>query len=111
MPINNAVYDQVGRNWWKDEAEFEIASLRYSVNPVRHGYFTRELARLSLPGKALLDVGCGGGFLAEAFAKDGYQVSGIDPAGTLIEAAKEHAARAGLSIDYRTAIRLWLYAT
>ena len=101
MPVNNTVYNQVGQNWWKDDAEFEIASLRYSVNPVRHSYFARELARLSLPGKALLDVGCGGGFLAEAFAKDGYHVTGIDPAEALIDAAKEHADRVGLSIDYR----------
>ena len=48
-----------------------------------------------------MDVGCGGGFLAEEFAKDGFAVTGIDPADRSIEAARKHAADNNLEIDYR----------
>jgi len=73
-------------------AGFEISSLRYCINPVRYGYFKARLRELSLPGKSVLDIGCGGGFLAEEFARDGFDVSGIDPAGNSVRAARAHAA-------------------
>jgi 2-polyprenyl-6-hydroxyphenyl methylase/3-demethylubiquinone-9 3-methyltransferase len=70
------------------------------MNPVRYGYFKRRLEELHLTGKAVLDVGCGGGFLAEEFARDGFAVTGIDPAARSIEAARQHAADNNLAIDY-----------
>jgi ubiquinone biosynthesis O-methyltransferase len=48
-----------------------------------------------------LDVGCGGGYLAEAFARDGFIVAGVDPAANSIEAARKHASETGLNVDYR----------
>ncbi len=101
MEVNNAMYETLGHLWWSEEADFEITSLRYSVNPVRYGYFKRQLEHLHAPGKSVLDIGCGGGFLAEEFAKDRYDVTGIDPSGKSIAAAREHAAKSSLAIDYR----------
>lgn len=99
MSINNTMYDRLGTSWWDDDAPFEFASLRHSVNPVRYGYFARMLGEFG--GRRVLDIGCGGGFLAESFAQDGFQVVGIDPARASVETARRHAAATGLDIDYR----------
>ncbi len=101
MRINNEIYQAYGHGWWSEDAPFEVTSLRYCMNPVRYGYFKRKLEQLPLPDKTVLDVGCGGGFLAEKFAEDGYAVTGIDPATRSIEAARKHAADNNLEIDYR----------
>jgi 2-polyprenyl-6-hydroxyphenyl methylase/3-demethylubiquinone-9 3-methyltransferase len=101
VSVNNAIYEKYGDRWWDEDATFDFTSLRYCVNPVRHGYFTRAMRQNPPPGRRLLDVGCGGGFLAESFARDGFQVTGIDPSGRSIRAAADHSASAGLAIDYR----------
>ncbi len=88
-------------SWWAEDAAFDISSLRYCMNPVRYGYFRRKLQELNLSGKTVLDVGCGGGFLAEEFARDGFTVTGIDPAARSLEAARQHAADNNLAIDYQ----------
>jgi len=102
MRINNDIYQTYGHDWWADDAAFDISSLRYCMNPVRYGYIKRRLAITRLPGKTVLDIGCGGGFLAEEFARDGFAVTGIDPADRSLEAARKHAAENNLEIDYRT---------
>jgi len=99
MQINNEIYQTC--DWWSEDAPFDISSLRHCLNPVRYGYFTRTLQKMHLPGKRVLDIGCGGGFLAEEFARDGFVVTGIDPAAHSINAAKRHAATTSLEIDYR----------
>ena len=101
MRINNDIYQAYGHDWWSEDASFEISSLRYCMNPVRYGYFKRRLQQLHLPGKTVLDVGCGGGFLAEEFARDGFAVTGIDPATRCLDAARKHAADNNLEIAYR----------
>jgi len=101
MPINNEIYQTYGHDWWSEEASFDIFSLRHCMNPVRYGYFKRRLPQLHLPGKTVLDIGCGGGFLAEEFAREGFTVTGIDPAARSLEAARKHAADNNLEIDYR----------
>lgn len=101
MRINNDVYQTYGNGWWAEDASFEALSLRYCMNPVRYGYFKRTLQELPLSGKTVLDVGCGGGYLSEEFAKDGFVVTAIDPASRSIEAARKHAAENNLQIDYR----------
>ena len=76
----------------------------FFVNPVRFGYFQRVLERecgRGRTGMTILDVGCGGGFLSEEFAKAGFSVTGLDPAPESIEAAQTHALASGLSVDYR----------
>lgn len=103
MKVNNTVYETYGLDWWKEEAGFEFTSLRYSVNPVRYSYFRRSLGELRISGKRVLDIGCGGGYLSEEFAKDGFDVSGIDPAEASIAAAQAHAVAQGLEIYYQAA--------
>jgi 2-polyprenyl-6-hydroxyphenyl methylase/3-demethylubiquinone-9 3-methyltransferase len=70
------------------------------LNPVRLR-FVAERTRLA--GARVLDVGCGGGLLAEGLAREGAQVTGIDLAPGMIEVARLHAADLGLNIDYRLA--------
>ncbi len=100
MQVNNAIYETLGHLWWSEDAGFELTSLRFCVNPVRYRYFRRILRQLAISRGTVLDVGCGGGYLAESFAADGFEVTGVDPATASIEAARSHAAETGLPIRY-----------
>jgi 2-polyprenyl-6-hydroxyphenyl methylase/3-demethylubiquinone-9 3-methyltransferase len=82
--------------WWSRDGPF--AGL-HELNAVRVPYFRRVFGGFG--GKRVLDVGCGGGILAEALAAAGAQVTGIDPSERSLEAARAHGRRAGLAIDYR----------
>ncbi len=96
------MYDRLGGSWW-DEASL-LNLLHGSVTPGRFGYFRDVLNRQSGAGIAelrVLDIGCGGGFLAEEFADLGCRVTGVDPSPASIGAARAHAAGRGLRIDYR----------
>lgn len=83
------------------------ANLRIPYNEVMKCE-CEDLAQFSGPprsliwrgGRAVLDIGCGGGYLSEAFAADGFQVTGLDPAVNSIAAARRHAAETGLQIRY-----------
>lgn len=104
--VNNEIYRTLGHAWWDDDVG-EFSTLRFWINPVRFGYFRRVIDReqaLSPAGRQLLDVGCGGGLLAEEFARLGFDVTGIDPAPETIEAARAHAAKSRLSIEYHTGV-------
>ncbi len=83
--------------WWDPKGEFRAL---HEINPVRLAY-VRD--RTGLHGKQILDVGCGGGLLAEAMAAEGAGVTGIDMVGPALAAAQRHALESGLSIDYRLA--------
>lgn len=97
---NNTVYDADHDIWWNPDELFFM--LKTSVNPARVGYFERILqARTSdLSTSTLLDVGCGGGILAEAFADMGLRVTGIDPSASSVETARRHAYQTGAAITY-----------
>jgi 2-polyprenyl-6-hydroxyphenyl methylase / 3-demethylubiquinone-9 3-methyltransferase len=102
VPVDNGIYDRLADGWW-DEAG-ELHGLRTSMNPARFGYFRRVLAATLGPavdGATLLDVGCGGGFLAEEFAQLGCRVTGVDPSVASLQAARRHADDEGLAIVYR----------
>lgn len=100
MPVDNTLYDRLADTWWDENQVLNI--LRTWVNPGRFGYCREVLEQLGidLHGKATLDVGCGGGLLAEEFARLGCSVTGIDPSGLSIATAQAHAAQEGLAIDY-----------
>ncbi len=75
-----------------------------SVTPGRFAYFRDVLTRqrdAPVSGLRALDIGCGGGFLAEEFAALGCQVTGIDPSPVSVSAARAHASAQGLRIDYQ----------
>ena len=72
----------------------------HRMNPARVAWIDRVLGTRG----RLLDVGCGAGLAAEAFARLGYDVLGIDAAGEAIEAAKAHADGQGLPLHYRDAV-------
>ncbi|HLO28448.1 MAG TPA: bifunctional 2-polyprenyl-6-hydroxyphenol methylase/3-demethylubiquinol 3-O-methyltransferase UbiG [Anaerolineales bacterium] len=100
--INNRIYDELAQTWW-DENEF-LHLLKAMVNPWRVPYFKNVLIRQygqDLRQVCLLDIGCGGGVLTEEFAALGCQVTGIDISPRSIAVAQKHAARGGISIDYR----------
>ena len=92
-----AKFDAVAGGFWDPQGEFRPLHL---LNPVRAQFIA---ARVPLPECRVLDVGCGGGLLAEALARAGARVTGIDLAPGMIEVARLHAAEGGLSIDYRIA--------
>lgn len=75
--------------WWDRRGEFKAL---HDINPVRLAYI-RERAELS--GKAVLDVGCGGGLLSEALAAAGARVTGIDMADASLAVARAHMQKAG----------------
>ena len=70
------------------------------MNPLRTQFIAE---RVALARQRVLDVGCGGGLLAESLARAGAQVTAIDLAPGMIEVARLHAAESGLDIDYRVA--------
>ena len=92
-----AKFDALSHRFWDPAGEFRPLHL---LNPVRVEFVA---ARAPLTGVRALDVGCGGGLLAEALARAGATVVAADLAPGMIEVARLHAAGAGLSIDYRLA--------
>ena len=88
-------FDALAARFWDPLGEFRPLHL---LNPVRVQFIAE---RVPLAGRRVLDVGCGGGLLAESLARAGAQVTGIDLAPGMIEAARLHAAESGLGIDYR----------
>ncbi len=81
--------------WWSSEGPF--AGL-HQLNAIRVEYFRHAFGGFG--GKRVLDVGCGGGILSEALAREGAVVTGVDPSEKSLAAARDHAAQTGLSIEY-----------
>jgi 2-polyprenyl-6-hydroxyphenyl methylase/3-demethylubiquinone-9 3-methyltransferase len=104
MSVDNDLYDRMAASWW-DAGGF--LHLLAALNPARFGYMRRVLVEvLHLPpaGLRVLDVGCGGGLLAEEFVRMGCTLTGVDPSAASLAAARAHAAVQGLSIDYLRAL-------
>jgi 2-polyprenyl-6-hydroxyphenyl methylase/3-demethylubiquinone-9 3-methyltransferase len=100
--IDNQQYDKPGDIWWGEDTVLHM--LKTSVNPCRFTYYlnvVKNILRIDPSGKTALDVGCGGGILAEEFAAAGFKVTGVDPSENSLHIAKEHAKLNGLNIDYR----------
>jgi 2-polyprenyl-6-hydroxyphenyl methylase/3-demethylubiquinone-9 3-methyltransferase len=106
-PAEVAKFSKLSDEWWDPKGK--MAPL-HKINPLRLGYirdaacrkFDRNARSLScLSGLRILDIGCGAGLLCEPFTRLGAQVIGIDPSATNIAAARLHADKGHLSIDYR----------
>lgn len=97
MKNDQRIYEDWG-DWWKASPDRQLRTLRNMV-PARMRYFT-PIAQ-GFAGKRVLDVGCGGGFMADALARAGASVIGVDPSDGALAAARAHAERHGLAITLR----------
>lgn len=96
-PAEIARFDAAASRWWDPAGEFRPL---HELNPLRLEYLEK---RVGLGGRRVLDVGCGGGLLAEGMVRRGARVTGIDLAPAAIEVARLHAIESGLHVDYRLA--------
>jgi len=92
--IEIAKFESLASRWWDRRGEFKAL---HDINGLRLGYIR---SCTTLNGKAVLDVGCGGGILSEALAASGAVVTGIDMGEAAIAAARYHMSQSGLHIDY-----------
>ena len=93
-----SIYD-VSADWWGGETRW-LRTLQNLV-PARFAFFDPIVG--DWRGEAVLDLGCGGGFMAVALSERGAKVTGIDPSAAAIAAARRHAQANDLGIDYRVA--------
>ncbi|HEY2934184.1 MAG TPA: bifunctional 2-polyprenyl-6-hydroxyphenol methylase/3-demethylubiquinol 3-O-methyltransferase UbiG [Acidobacteriota bacterium] len=101
MPVDNQIYNRLADSWWDEDGFLHI--IRTALNPGRFGYFRKVLIdelKMAPQGKLVLDIGCGGGLLAEEFAAMGCRVTGIDPSRASLETARRHALNQRLDIQY-----------
>lgn len=102
-----ARFSAMAAEWWDPTGKFKPL---HKFNPARLGYFKAEICRHfgrdekaldALAGLTLVDIGCGGGLVAEPLARLGAEVTGIDASERNIGVAQLHAEQSGLGIDYR----------
>ena len=94
-PQEVAKFDALASRWWDPNSEFKPL---HDINPLRLDYIA---SKAGLAGKKVLDVGCGGGILAESMALRGAAVCGIDMAESPLAVARLHLIESGAKIDYR----------
>jgi len=88
-------FNLLAHKWWDETSEFKPL---HEINPLRLNYIK---SKVNLSEKTVLDVGCGGGILTEALAREGSVVTGIDQGEKVIQIAKLHAKESKLTIDYK----------
>ena len=91
-----AKFEQLASRWWDPDSEFKPL---HDINPLRLNYIDERGGGLA--GKRVLDVGCGGGILAESMALRGAQVTGIDMGEAPLAVARLHQLESGAALDYR----------
>jgi 2-polyprenyl-6-hydroxyphenyl methylase/3-demethylubiquinone-9 3-methyltransferase len=94
-PAELLKFNALARKWWAPDGAFRFL---HKLNPLRLQWVEDHMP---LAGKHILDIGCGGGILSEAMARQGAHVTAIDLAADVLEVAQAHARKSGLSIDYR----------
>jgi 2-polyprenyl-6-hydroxyphenyl methylase / 3-demethylubiquinone-9 3-methyltransferase len=95
-PAELAKFSELAHRWWDPQSEFRPL---HQINPLRLDWI---LSHLNLTGKRVLDVGCGGGILADSMARKGAQVLGIDLAAKALKVAQLHALEAHTpNVEYR----------
>ncbi len=90
-------FDRLASRWWDPNGPMKPL---HQMNPTRIGWIEGRL----LGPTRILDVGCGAGLAAEALARHGHDVLGIDAAGDAIDAARAHVAGRGLTLTYRSCL-------
>ncbi len=94
-PSEVSKFEELASRWWDPGSEFKPL---HEINPLRLNYIDE---RAHLAGKQVVDVGCGGGILAESMAACGATVLGIDAGHTPLTVARLHALESGIQLDYR----------
>jgi 2-polyprenyl-6-hydroxyphenyl methylase/3-demethylubiquinone-9 3-methyltransferase len=95
-PAELAKFSALAHRWWDPQSEFRPL---HQINPLRLAHIDRLVGGLA--GKRVIDVGCGGGILAEAMASGGARVTGIDLAERPLKVAMLHRIESGVEVDYR----------
>jgi 2-polyprenyl-6-hydroxyphenyl methylase/3-demethylubiquinone-9 3-methyltransferase len=94
-PAEIAKFEALAARWWDRNGEFRPL---HEINPLRANYIDQHSP---VAGRRLVDVGCGGGILAESLAQRGATVTGIDMGEAPLSVAKLHASESGVEVDYR----------
>lgn len=94
-PQEIAKFEALASRWWDRSSEFKPL---HEINPLRANYIDQHSP---VAGKRLVDVGCGGGILAESMAQRGATVTGIDMGAAPLAVARLHQLESGVSVDYR----------
>jgi 2-polyprenyl-6-hydroxyphenyl methylase/3-demethylubiquinone-9 3-methyltransferase len=94
-PAELAKFDALASRWWDTEGEFRPL---HQINPLRLDWIRQ---RVKLAGSKAVDIGCGGGILAESMANAGATVTGIDMAEGPLSVARLHQIESGVEVDYR----------
>ncbi len=94
-PAELAKFSSLAQSWWEPNGPSKPL---HDLNPLRLEYIDRAV---SLSGKLILDVGCGGGILSESMARRGARVLGIDLSQAVLEVAELHALEAGVTVGYQ----------
>ncbi len=87
-------FEALASRWWDPVGDFRSL---HEINPLRLDYIRQ---RATLKGSSVLDIGCGGGILAESMAVNGARVTGIDMAERTLAVARLHQAESGTNVDY-----------
>ena len=88
-------FEALAARWWDPDSEFKPL---HEINPLRMSYISRKV---NPAGKKVLDIGCGGGILAEAMARHGASVTAIDMADASLSVARLHQLESKLEINYQ----------
>lgn len=92
-----AKFEEPASRWWDPDSEFKPL---HDINPLRLDYIERHTGTLA--GKRVVDIGCGGGILAESMALRGAEVLGIDIMGDApLAVARLHQLESGATLDYQ----------
>jgi len=94
-PAELQKFSDLAHRWWDPASEFRPL---HEINPLRLGWIDGKAA---LAGKKVLDIGCGGGILAEGMAALGAEVTGIDLSEKALSVARLHLFESGHKVDYR----------
>jgi len=95
-PAEIAKFEALASRWWDAQGEFKPL---HEINPLRLNYIDQRCGGLN--GKTVIDVGCGGGILAESMVAKGATVTGIDMGEAPLSVAKLHGLESGISVDYQ----------
>ena len=88
-------FSELAHQWWDKTSQFKPL---HDINPLRLNYIDKAI---SLNGKTVLDVGCGGGILSESMAEKGAKVTGIDLGEKALKVAQLHSLESGVAVDYK----------